>query len=651
MKNKFLIIGITGPLGSGCTTTADFLSENITKYALENKSKLHETECCIGKYYKYLKKEQNEFLSRKREFDINVSDVLTKPEDISELIDNYYDISMNYEERKKLINRNLRKLLHNRDILNVFCNTIWPKFTVISMSTMMMKLMIENINDVDDEIIKDIVKDSKIIEEMKKLYKNFKLNIENYNNYIDNKMYNKLDNIFCIDIDNFFKELEELKDKLKKIDNGELLQNIGDNLRATGNAFKSYDKEKMNKKFKNLDILSQEANRYIKYTRHRYNDSNNYFVIDSFRNPMEIIYFRERYGSFYVCSVYADAKTRQQRLNIDSNIFFNRDNRDQGKNNALEELYKQNVSACSLMADYAINNENDKNDFYNKLIRYLCLIERPGCTQPTAEETFMNLAYILSLRSTCISRHVGAVITNNEGYIIGAGWNDVGTGQLGCSTRCIKDFNNFATDDSLLSVWKDQYEKFYNEGLIQDYDENDYFCFKDIQSKLIINEKVNDVIDDFDLNSKIKSILSKEENENELNNKYINELIKITNDLKEYLKKNLSIKRLEYARSLHAEENAILQVAINGGMGIKGGTIYVTTFPCELCAKKIYQSGIKRIVYTEPYPNNISENIILKDGIKNIEIQQFEGVKSNSYYRLFKPYFDRKEMQVIDELF
>lgn len=53
-------------------------------------------------------------------------------------------------------------------------------------------------------------------------------------------------------------------------------------------------------------------------------------------------------------------------------------------------------------------------------------------------------------------------------------------------------------------------------------------------------------------------------------------------EIAQVIKENLGIKQLEYARVLHAEENAILQVATHGGMGISGGTIYTTTFPSEL---------------------------------------------------------------------
>jgi dCMP deaminase len=88
-----------------------------------------------------------------------------------------------------------------------------------------------------------------------------------------------------------------------------------------------------------------------------------------------------------------------------------------------------------------------------------------------------------------------------------------------------------------------------------------------------------------------------------------------------------------------------LQSAKIGGVGVADGKIFTTSFPCELCAKKIYQSGIKEIIYTEPYPESISQEVFLKDGIRKIKLVQFEGVKSHSYFKLYKASMDKKEMQ------
>lgn len=53
-------------------------------------------------------------------------------------------------------------------------------------------------------------------------------------------------------------------------------------------------------------------------------------------------------------------------------------------------------------------------------------------------------------------------------------------------------------------------------------------------------------------------------------------------------------------RTVHAEENAILQCARHG-VSPQGGTIYTTSAACYDCLKRIAQVGIRRVVYTEEY--------------------------------------------------
>ena len=52
---------------------------------------------------------------------------------------------------------------------------------------------------------------------------------------------------------------------------------------------------------------------------------------------------------------------------------------------------------------------------------------------------------------------------------------------------------------------------------------------------------------------------------------------------------------------LHAESNAILKIARNGGGGADGATMYTTHSPCVECAKLIRQAGIARLVFRNTY--------------------------------------------------
>jgi hypothetical protein len=45
------------------------------------------------------------------------------------------------------------------------------------------------------------------------------------------------------------------------------------------------------------------------------------------------------------------------------------------------------------------------------------------------------------------------------------------------------------------------------------------------------------------------------------------------------------------------------------GVPVSDCTLYCTAFPCHLCAKHIVASGIKRVVYLEPYPKSYAADL------------------------------------------
>ncbi|MBU3917460.1 hypothetical protein KKA14_18150 [bacterium] len=642
MKSDFVIIGLTGALGSGCTTIANFLSTSLPNYKKEVQDINEKIESQIGKYYRALKDRENTYNTRKNQIDKSFQDLFIDPEKLYDNAILQNEKNELTEERLKILNRQLRNLLLKRKQFDYYCSTDWPTFKYISISTLIMKLVVEHSinNDLSesDEIEEYLKHDDEFFPGAKNLIFEFaKKNMDTidlYNSLSSYKNYSILENpTVCKKFDQLFNELDHLKsDVLNSKDVGsEWLQDMGDNLRGTGNAFKNYSSEDCIK-FDFLNILSIEANKMIKFYRRRQDGKRkNHFAIDSFRNPDEVQFFRKRYGSFFLCSLYANKKLRLKR--VGELLTDKCEKRDQGKYKSTKDLHKQNVPDCVLLSDYAINNDCDDDSFKNKILKLLCLIDKPGIVYPTVEEVSMNLAYNVSLRSTCISRQVGAVITNSDGFVIATGWNDVGSGQLGCSLNCIDDYTKFSSSESMLSVWKEKFVEFKENGLFDDYKQSNYFCFKDLESEAFSSKKIDKTYKKFCKQKKV-------DEETDKNYK----------DLLKYIKKDISIKRLEYARALHAEENAILQAARFGGVGISGGTIYSTTFPCELCAKKIYQSQIKRVVYTEPYPESISEKIFFKDGVRQIRIEQFEGVKSSSYFRLYKAPFNLKESQLLDGL-
>ena len=74
---------------------------------------------------------------------------------------------------------------------------------------------------------------------------------------------------------------------------------------------------------------------------------------------------------------------------------------------------------------------------------------------------------------------------------------------------------------------------------------------------------------------------------------------------------------------LHAEANAILKIS-RSTQSCEGATLYLTLSPCKECSKLIFQSGIKRVVYIQDYPDN-EGLVFLKDaGVETLKISQEE---------------------------
>jgi len=78
--------------------------------------------------------------------------------------------------------------------------------------------------------------------------------------------------------------------------------------------------------------------------------------------------------------------------------------------------------------------------------------------------------------------------------------------------------------------------------------------------------------------------------------------------------------------ALHAEQNAILYAAKNN-VPIEGCTLYVTLSPCIACARIIYTTGIKKVIYMDSYaafkgiPNDEGVDFLKKFGV---EVERYE---------------------------
>lgn len=69
-------------------------------------------------------------------------------------------------------------------------------------------------------------------------------------------------------------------------------------------------------------------------------------------------------------------------------------------------------------------------------------------------------------------------------------------------------------------------------------------------------------------------------------------------------------------RTIHAEHNAILQVAAEPGASTQGCTLYTKYSPCIHCAKYIVASGIVRVVVGKVYRNEKAMEYLKAAGVK-----------------------------------
>jgi dCMP deaminase len=71
----------------------------------------------------------------------------------------------------------------------------------------------------------------------------------------------------------------------------------------------------------------------------------------------------------------------------------------------------------------------------------------------------------------------------------------------------------------------------------------------------------------------------------------------------------------ELCRAVHAETNCVIQAA-TFGVSTVGSTIYVSCYPCSLCARTLVNAGITHVVYEDDYIDPLATEIFKEAGIE-----------------------------------
>lgn len=97
----------------------------------------------------------------------------------------------------------------------------------------------------------------------------------------------------------------------------------------------------------------------------------------------------------------------------------------------------------------------------------------------------------------------------------------------------------------------------------------------------------------------------------------------------------------EFGRIVHAEMCAICDAA-RLGRGVKGATLFCTTFPCHNCTKHIVASGIIKVVFMEPYPKSRAKTLhkheieIERASSTKVSFMPFMGISPLRYRDIFQ---------------
>jgi deoxycytidylate deaminase len=334
------------------------------------------------------------------------------------------------------------------------------------------------------------------------------------------------------------------------------------------------------------------------------------YIIDSLKHPEELALLRQIYGeTLCVFGVFAPDEIRARRLTIDGATTGTVEaimKRDRGE----LATFGQKTRKIFTESDFFVCNDTKEESLRTKIERFLDILFNASIHTPTREESAMYKASAAAANSACMSRQVGAAIVAEGGELISVGWNDVPRFRGGLYTE------------------EDQFT--IHEGKLVD---RDFRCFRwggcichNEMRRGTILEKIAKRIDESKLLKRGATL----------------------SDVRKLLEGTDVDSLTEYSRAIHAEMEAILSVAREGRHSLANSTLYVTTYPCHNCARHIVASGIRSVVYVEPYDKSLAIELH-RDAVTEdpedrdrVVFRQYDGVAPRNYLRLFKPQSARK---------
>jgi cytidine deaminase len=339
------------------------------------------------------------------------------------------------------------------------------------------------------------------------------------------------------------------------------------------------------------------------------------YILRQFKRPEEVKLLRSIYGrQFIQISVHAPQEYRIKRIakkesrsrrGLPSKVETENDARVLVKQDEKEnaEGFGQNVRDAFPLADVVIDSV-DKKACKETLTRFVRALFGDNTASPTHDEYGMYLAKSASLRSSALTRQVGAAIFRESGEIISLGSNEVPKSGGG-------------------TYWTG--DKPDARDFVEGADPNDQ------KKEELLADLAKRLLDAKLLSAELSTDDPMHIVERMLRDKGPGSV-----------RDSKAMDLLEFGRDIHAEMSAISDAA-RKGVSTQGATLYCTTFPCHICAKHIVAAGIRRLVYLEPYPKSYAEELhadaieIDGDGTNGkVGFQRFIGISPYRYRDLFE---------------
>lgn len=346
------------------------------------------------------------------------------------------------------------------------------------------------------------------------------------------------------------------------------------------------------------------------------------YIIDSLKHKDELDLLRSVYGDiFYSFSVFSPDNERVETLS-DKGLSKPEIKRIINTDEFEDSKHGQNVRDTFVEADFFLRvSQQNKGFIHKKVARYLDIIFESRVITPTPDEIAMYEAKSAAGNSACLSRQVGAAITNSIGEIISRGWNDV------------PKFGG--------NLYKDG-ESLDNRCFLNGY------CSNDRTKDIVTEDVLKCIIENDELQKELPELITAKKGTD------------LYEKLKTAIRRNSKVKDLiEFSRSVHAEMHAIIVGSQLAGNKMIGGKLFCTTYPCHNCARHIIVAGIKEIYFIEPYKKSLGVSLH-NDALSEDEdcktktkILMFDGVAPRRYLDFFtlkKPRKDKKgDMIIVDK--